>query len=102
MPVDLHVGDVGTSIELTVTETNLPMNIANASVKQIKLRKPNGAVVTKPAAFVTNGTDGKLCYVTVQGDLDASGLWRAQAYLETPSWSGHTSRITFSVGPAFS
>jgi hypothetical protein len=55
--------------------------------------KPDGAVVEKTAVFSTDGSDGKIRYITVDGDLDAIGKWKIQARVVMPtgSWSSNLS-----------
>lgn len=93
-----HVGDVGFAIKLRVYENGSPVDLSGAATKSIKLRKPNGTVVTKTAVFPSGGTDGWLQYVTVADDLDIPGRWSAQAYITgLAGWSGHAEVFDFVV-----
>ena len=68
-------------IELTVTDqAGAIVDLSGMVSKDITLKKPNpdNTTVTKPAAFVTDGTDGKIEYKTTTTDLDVSGVWSAQ------------------------
>lgn len=38
-------------------------------------------------------------YVTVDGDLDAPGTWKLQAYVEMPGWKGFGEVATLVVSP---
>lgn len=95
---ELYVGDTGTEIGAIVKENGVVVDLSGATTKQIKFRKPSGAMVTKDAEFKTDGADGHLIYVTETGFLDESGTWVAQAYvvLATP-WTGHSSSFELSV-----
>lgn len=81
MTVDSHVGDIGTAFILTIKDQDDNIqNVANASSLQIIFLKPDGATkLTKTATLHTDGTDGKVQYVTVAGDLDQSGTWKVQS-----------------------
>lgn len=90
------VGDVGTSIEITVVEWDDALgdykivDVSRASLVLIKWRKPdNSPVVTKIGEFVTDGTDGKVRYVTLPGDIDQAGPWQVEAeiYMDGGQWS---------------
>jgi hypothetical protein len=83
--VGIHVGDVGTVIEVTVTANLLPVNIANATVKQYLLKSPRGSAKVRNVAFKTDGTDGQLKYILAPGDIDTYGVWSIQVYIETPN-----------------
>jgi hypothetical protein len=94
---EIHVGDIGTDLEITVTENSVALDISTAAVRQIILRKPSGASLTKTATFSTDGVDGKIYYSTISGDIDIPGIWGAQAYIELPDWKGYTETSTFPV-----
>ena len=99
MAEEIRVGDVGTALDVTIknSATGQAENISAATVKQIKLLKPNGQALTKPAVFVTGGVDGKLRYVTVDGDLNLAGTWKIQGFVTLPDGSWHTTIGTFEV-----
>lgn len=95
----LQQGTIGAVFELTVLDnTGAIVNLSSASTKQILFRKPSKTTVTKDAAFTTNGTDGKLRYTTTsEDDLDKAGAWQMQAYVVTPTVTGHTQIVSFTV-----
>lgn len=88
----VFVGDVGTSIVL-----DCGVSVANASVRQIRVKKPNGRKLTWSA--VLDSTNA-IKYVTTAGDLDVEGVWLLQAYIELPSWKGlgEVAQMTVSKG----
>lgn len=79
----LFVGDYGTTFRVTVVERvwdfayncwrNQALNISNATTKEIVFLTPDGVARPRPAAFVTDGSDGLLEYVTAPGDIDQVG-----------------------------
>ena len=79
----VFVGDVGTVIKLD-TGTDL----STATVLKIKVKKPNGTTLEWTAT--QDASNPKVMTYTIQaGDLDQSGTWKLQAYVEFPSWQGH-------------
>jgi len=60
-------------------------NVNDATVTLIKYKKPSGNTGSWVASKENNG----LSYVTTGTDLDESGLWQLQAYVETPEWTAH-------------
>ena len=93
----IHVGDIGTVIEVTVKDENdVIINLSTATVKQFIFDKPDGVNVTKTAIFSTDGVDGKLRYVTIADDM-VEGDWNLQVYIENPSGKWHSDVKTFSV-----
>lgn len=97
MTEEIHVGDIGTVFEVTVQESGTALNISTATVKQILLEPPSGTMLTKTAAFVTDGTDGKISYTTILGDLSEAGQWLLQVYLEMPTGKWHSDTQRFQV-----
>lgn len=94
----IHLGDVGTVIELTVIDQDgAVVDISAASVLQIIFGKPDRSAVAKTAVLTNTGTDGKMHYVTVAEDLDQVGLWRAQGKVTNGSGSWKSDEVTFSV-----
>ena len=96
---DAHVGDIGLDLVVTLYDrTELLTTVGTATVLKLIFKKPGGEVIERDAALVTDGTDGKVHYVTVAGDLDRAGTWSVQGYLEMPGWTGRTKVDTFPVG----
>ena len=79
MPDDIHVGDIGTRFIVTIEEDGSFVDISTASVKEIFLKARNGLLKTFTAGFISDGTDGKIFYDTLTGDLDEEGSWTIQA-----------------------
>jgi hypothetical protein len=100
-PTSIQLGAIGLSIELTIyaNTTNLPKDVSGATVKRLRFKKPGGVSFEKDATFTTDGTDGKINYVTQSSsDIDRQGTWNVQAYLVLSDFTGYTSISTFTVG----
>lgn len=94
----VHVGDTKTRFQLTIKdENNNIVSMADATLKELILYKPNGTRVVKPLSLFTDGTDGILYYDVAEGDLDIAGLWRYQAHIVLPSGEKHTSILSVRV-----
>lgn len=95
---EIHVGDVGTRFTVTVTDDGgVPVDVSTATTKELKLRPPSGSTLQRAAAFVTDGSNGRLYYDTVAGDLSAPGEWELQAHVILPSGEWHSDITTFDV-----
>ncbi len=95
---EVFENDIGTTFTLTIkNRQGAVVDISGAIVKQLKFTKSNGVVLTKTAVYVTDGTDGKIKYVTVDGDLDTRGIWKVQGYIQLASGSWHTTYNLFTV-----
>ena len=95
----MHVGDIGTVIAVTVTDADsgVAIDVSGATAKVLLFRKPSRATVQKAAAFATDGSDGALTYTFVAGDLDESGSWLAQAFVELPAGTWYSGKAAFVV-----
>lgn len=98
VPAEIHALDIGTIFEETLTDENgAAVDVSSASVKNFFFQKPDGTVTTKPTSFSSDGKDGKMRYVTVANDLDQSGTWKVQGYVELSSGKWRSSIKTFVV-----
>jgi hypothetical protein len=72
-----YVGDVGRTITVALGIDLTPM-----TVKEILVIKPNGQFVEWPGTILGDAKNGIIIYTTVYGDLNCSGVWRAQGKVE--------------------
>jgi len=78
----VHQNDVGTVFVVTVEDKGVVVDVSDVDVKQLRFRKPDGTAFAKDAAFVTDGTDGKIKYeVEDTTILDQAGTWDLQAFV---------------------
>lgn len=96
---EVHVGDIGTSLELEIVEDGVVIDISLATGLKMRFQKPSGTTLEKTASFLTDGTDGIITYVTQASDLDESGLWTRQGAFVLGAWNGHTDKVRFQVWP---
>lgn len=81
----IHVGNTPTFEVTFLDDDGTALDISTATTRQILLAKPDDTVLTNAAAFVTDGTDGKIEYVAVTTDIDQAGSWRVQGKVVTPT-----------------
>lgn len=93
----IHLGDIGTSIRIRVQEDNVDIDISTATSMKIFLKKPGGTTTTKTAVFVTDGTDALMHYISVSGDIDEIGTWKAQGWVRLPQGDFYTQIASFKV-----
>lgn len=80
---EIHVNDIGTTFSVTVVdEYSVVVDLSGVLTKQLLFKKPGGTILTKNASFVTDGTDGKIKYLSQSGDLDQYGKWSLQAFVD--------------------
>jgi len=79
---EIHDGDFGHVFEITFVDSDGDaIDISAANTLQIYMRNNAGTVDTHTAGFTTDGTDGKIDYTTVSGDIDTPGLWQIQGHV---------------------
>lgn len=76
-----QVNDLKVRLIITMYEDGVVLDISTATVKSIIVKKPNGTTTTYTAIFLTDGTDGKIYYDTVAGDLDSAGTYKTQGQI---------------------
>ena len=95
---DVHKNDIGTVFELTIVDQDDEIvDISSATTKTIRFQRPDGSVLTKDASLVNTGTDGKMKYVTVTGDLNRVGLWQVQGFVAIGAGSWSSDLVQFIV-----
>ncbi len=102
MPIDMHVGDVGVLLEMTVCEDGVPISVVGMTlVDALRLQKPDveqtGTDYT--VSFKTDGADGIVQYTTVTDDLDLPGIWHLQLTVTIGPTTFHTDLVPFMVLP---
>lgn len=78
---EIHKNSIGVTFKITIKEGDSAYDVSSASTKQLVFKKPSGELLTVDCTFTNSGSDGKIQYSTVSGDLDEVGWWRLQAYL---------------------
>lgn len=78
MTSTVSTSNIGLKLIITAINNNSPIDLSDAVSLLIYIKKPNGILLEKPATLLTNGLDGKMYYITQQGDLDISGVYKIQ------------------------
>lgn len=82
MASEIHYGDIGVNFNITVMNGTSVLDVSNADNIYIIFQKPDASDLTKTATLATDGTDGKIKYTTISGDLDQVGTWQIQAKVD--------------------
>lgn len=93
----VHVGSGGVAVVVTVKDGSGPANISNATALTFTFSKPSGRTLIVSPRFQTDGSDGQLTYLTVDGDFDEVGKYQVQATVTTPSAVLHSDIVSFQV-----
>lgn len=94
---EIHKDDIGTIFEVTVKDGSIAVDVSGATTKDIIFKKPNGSTLTKASVFVSDGTNGKIKYTSIAGDLDVIGVWKIQSHLVLSGGTWKTDVGSFEV-----
>ena len=94
----IYVDDIGTDLIMTIYEcdcstdpcTEAVASLTGSTSMQMFIKQPDGDLLTRTASFVTDGSDGKIHYVTVTGDFDESGEYGLQGKVVSSAGSWRT------------
>ncbi len=94
-------GDVGSPVGLTVkrADGNVESDLGSASTMEIVFVPPSGTAKTETAVLVSDGTDGKMEYITEAGFLDEVGTWHYHGHIVIGSGDWLTNVKTLDVMP---
>lgn len=92
-----QVGDVGTKIVVVVRdETGAVVDVSAASELTVYLYTPAGTL-SRTGAIDTDGTDGRVKYVTTIDDFTVPGAYAVRAKVVIGGNTWRSKRQTFSV-----
>ena len=98
MACEIHEGDIGTKLLVTITDCGTVVDISTATTLAIYIRKPDGTMLSRIGTLETDGVDGKMSYITEAGDFDVAGSYKIQGKVAFPSGASYyTSTATFRV-----
>lgn len=94
MAATLRVGAIGVDLIVPLTDSSgNPIDLSTATEMTLYLQQPNASSsVAKVAQRLGSGTEGRLIYTTVAGDLPVAGDWKIQARVKyaTPVRDWHS------------
>lgn len=93
MTTSVKVGDYGTLINV-----DTGADLSTVTVQKIFYKKPDGTIGEWVASISENRY---LQYVTLEDDIDIPGIWKIQAYIETPAGVWYGDMAKFSVGSGY-
>ena len=71
----IYIGDIGTRLRTTLND-----DLTGYSSINYKIKKPSGAILTKPCT-PEDEINGIIYYDTIEGDLDEVGSYLIQAFV---------------------
>ena len=99
----MQINDFGTVLLITIKDQDdATVNVSSADAeakRQITFRRKDGSEITKSLSFDSDGTDGKVEYTFADGDIDITGEWEYQVYLDLTAGEWYSSKAVFTVYP---
>jgi len=79
---EIHINDVGTEFKLTISDAGAVVDLSpGGTTITVNFRKPDGTCFSKSADIV-DAANGIVRYITESGDLDTTGTWKLQAFVD--------------------
>ena len=98
MTCNIHNGDVGTMLIVQIVDCfGTIVNIAAATLMELTFQRPDGTKFVRIPVFTTDGTDGKMQYQLIVGDINQAGSWKRQWHVKTPAGEWYTDILSFLV-----
>jgi hypothetical protein len=73
----VYLGDIGTKFRCTIKDQDGDVvPLVGLTTKIITFIRPDTTTFNVNASFETDGTDGKVYYVTAANDINRLGIWR--------------------------
>lgn len=98
MAANLHVGDIGTAIIITVNnQDGTPVNLSGFASLVLVIKRTDGSIVERACVFVTNGMDGKVQYISTISDFTVVGNYKFQVRCSSGGNVWHSNILTNKV-----
>lgn len=89
---EITINDIGTSLQITIEESDAVVDVSAATGLGIILKSPSGVESTKSASNVTDGSDGQIQYITDADDINEVGIWSYRGRVTYSATSVFTTR----------
>lgn len=97
MSSEIHVGDIGTELRATIYDGDTIVDLSSSTELLFFLKKPDGTISQLIADLYTDGTDGIIRYIVVDGDFDQVGQYKLQARVSVDGGTYNSSIASFKV-----
>lgn len=84
-------------ITATITDGETPRDLSSLTTNEFIVKPPTAVKYAVNTVFENDGTDGKVKYQVVKGEIDAKGEWRFQYHGENAGTEIFTEIARFEV-----
>ena len=100
MAANLHVGDIGTAIIMTVNnQDGIPIDLSSFTNLVLIIKRSDASIVERTCIFVTNGVDGKVQYISTINDFTILGNYKFQVRCSSGGNVWHSNILVNKVYP---
>ena len=96
-----HMGDTGSIFEVTIMDYSLStptiVDVGAMTTSYFAFTRPDGVQTKYEVVLTTDGSDGKVNYVTVGTEFDTVGLWAWDCFIDMTSVKYNTDTLTIDV-----
>lgn len=96
MASEIHVDDVGTRFLITIKEDDEIVDISDADVINIYIKRPDDSLLARIGTIV-DGPNGLLYYDIQAGELNEAGLYKLQGRVSIGNATYYTTIYNFQV-----
>lgn len=89
--------DYGSILMITIREDEQVRDLSDVLSMTLTINKPDGTALVRTPEFVTDGVDGRIRYVFVEGELEQTGRWPFQVHVVFAEGSWNSSVGWFTV-----
>ena len=97
MSDEVHIGDEGTIVRISIFENGEPLDLTDASVIKMKFQRKDRTSFQVDGSIYGAATNGVVQCVSSAAYFTGKGKMTVQVYLEYPSGKWHTSEAEFEV-----
>jgi|SRR3990172_3647965 len=94
---EMHLLDEGTIIKFTIKEQGVPIDLTDAELIELLFQKKDRTTFVRDALVYGDPTLGIAYCLSLEGEFDQKGDWKAQVYIEYSSGKWHTAVAEFKV-----
>lgn len=96
---EIHKGDIGTVISITIKDSATAVDISGATTKYFVLQHPGSSLTTITANFTGSGTAGTINFTSTSSHFDTTGTFKLQVHIADATGTWRSDIYEFFVYP---
>lgn len=95
----IHIGDYGTIFDVALEDSGEALDPATFTSGSFIFRRPDQTTFERSSGSAIFSSGSYFRYTTVEGDINQTGTWTLQVYVEDGAGLFHTDFVEFVVHP---